>query len=273
MKCQLQVILLLAATASACADAPASDRALVLAATTTIEDSGLLDTLVAAYGRQQARIRVVPVTAGSGAVLEMGRRGDVDVMLTHDPGGEERFVSEGYGVERNEFMHNGFIIAGPAADPAGIRGMAGAVAALARIAVVGAPFVSRGDDSGTHRKERRLWARAGLDPWTEAGDWYVEAGVGMGEALRLADERDAYILSEPATYRALRHVLELEALVAGDPVLVNRYGVVIPVEARNAAAARKFKRWLLGPEGARVIDAFRIDAGTPPFHSGPAPGG
>lgn len=267
-----RLLILLPAGLAACTAAPSYEDVLVLAATTTIEDSGLLDTLVAAYGEAHPEVRVVPVTAGSGAVLAMGRRGDVDVCLTHDPAGEQRLLEDGAAVSRREFMHNAFRIVGPAADPAGVRGMTDAVAAFGRIAAAGAAFVSRGDASGTRKKELRLWSEAGLSPDPAADPWYIEAGVGMGEALLLANERNAYILTEPATFLALAHLLELEPLVAGDPRLLNRYGATLPTGARDTAVARGFVDWLTGPRGQAVIGGFGVAAyGAPPFLPGPAP--
>lgn len=259
-------------TLAACTAAPSHEDVLVLAATTTIEDSGLLDTLVAAYGEAHPEVRLVPVTAGSGAVLAMARRGDVDVCLSHDPAGEERLVREGAAVARREFMHNAFRVVGPAPDPAALRGMTDAVAAFRRIAAAGAPFVSRGDASGTRKKELQLWSEAGLSPDPSVDRWYIEAGVGMGEALLLANERHAYILTEPATFLALRHLLELEPLVTGDPRLLNRYGATLPAGARDRDVARRFVDWLTGPEGQAVIAGFGVAAyGAPPFLPGPAP--
>src|SRR5690606_10422062 len=190
--------LLAAALAGAClagcGAAPGGRPDVMLAATTTLEDSGLLAVLLDAFERAHEGMRVRALTGGTGQVLELGRRGDVDVILSHDAAAESAFVAAGAGAERRPLMYNDFLIVGPAVDPAGVRGLGDAEEALRRIAAARAPFISRGDDSGTHRKERQLWALAGLAPG--AGEaWYSEAGLGMGDALRVASERRAYILT------------------------------------------------------------------------------
>ncbi|MEJ2184320.1 MAG: substrate-binding domain-containing protein [Gemmatimonadota bacterium] len=248
-------------------------KTLVLGATTTVEDSGLLDTLVTSFSQAHPDIRVTPITSGSDAILAMGRRGDLDVMITHDPVGEARFMEEDMGVLHEPVMHNDFLIAGPPDDPAGIRGMHDAVAALTRIAEHHAPFVSRGDSSGTNRKELQLWHEAGLSPAPGRDRWYIVAGVGMGAALTLASERQAYILTEPATFYTVRHALSLVPLVQGDPRLLNTYSVTIPANSRDASAARVFARWITGPQGRALIGRFgEKRLGTAPFKPGPAPG-
>ncbi len=248
-------------------------KTLVLGATTTIEDSGLLDTLVTAFSQAHPDIRVTPVTSGSDAILTMGRRGDLDVMLTHDPVGEAKFMEEDMGVLHEPVMHNDFLIAGPPADPAGIRGMHSAVAALTRIAERQEPFVSRGDSSGTNRKELSLWREAGLSPSPGRDKWYIVAGVGMGAALTLASERQAYILTEPATFYTVRHALTLVPLVQGDPGLLNTYSVTIPANSKDESAARLFAAWITGPQGRALIGHFgERRLGTAPFKPGPAPG-
>jgi len=243
---------------------------LMIAATTTIEDSGLLAVLLDAFGRVQPGVRVRAVTGGTGEVLELGRRGDVDVILSHDAAAESAFVAAGWGTERRALMYNDFLIAGPPADPAGIRGLADAAEALRRIAAAGSVFISRGDDSGTHRKERQLWAAAGGAP-SRGAAWYREAGGGMGDALRIASERRAYILTDRATFVVQREGLDLVPLVAGDPRLANVYGVVL-VAGRDAPPARAFNTWITSAEGRAVIAEFgRERYAQPLFHPG-APG-
>lgn len=250
-----------------------ANKTLVLGATTTIEDSGLLDTLVTTFSKAYPDIRVTPITSGSDAVLTMGRRGDLDVMLTHDPAGEAKFMEEGMGVLHEPVMHNHFLIAGPPADPAGIRGMHDAVGAMIRIAERHEPFVSRGDSSGTNRKELSLWRDAGLSPSPAKDSWYIVAGVGMGAALTLANERQAYILTEPATFYAVRHSLSLVPLVEGDARLLNTYSVTIPANSKDPSAARLFASWITGPQGRALIGHFgEMRYGTAPFTPGPAPG-
>lgn len=248
-------------------------KTLVLGATTTIQDSGLLDTLVTAFSEAYPDIRVTPITSGSDAVLTMGRRGDLDVMMTHDPVGEAKFMEEQMGILHEPVMHNDFLIAGPAADPAGIRGMHDAVEAMKRIAKDQEPFVSRGDSSGTNRKELSLWHDAGLSPTPKKDPWYIVAGVGMGAALTLASERQAYILTEPATFYTVRHALQLVPLVQGDPRLLNTYSVTIPANSKDQSAARLFAAWITGPKGRALIGHYgEKRLGMAPFKPGPAPG-
>lgn len=231
-------------------------RTVVLAATTTIEDSGLLGDLVRAFERANPQFRLRPVVAGTGEVLEMGRRKDVDVILSHDPAAESAFVAHGNGVDRREVMYNDFLIAGPPSDPAGIRGVRDAAEAFRRIARAGAPFISRGDDSGTNRKELKVWSKAGITP---EGAWYVVAGLGMAEALRVADQRNAYILTDRGTFTTLRSTLRLVPLSEGDPMLLNRYGVTRVAGARDTAGAAAFARWITSPAGQRTIARFGRD--------------
>jgi tungstate transport system substrate-binding protein len=249
-------------------------KTLVLGATTTVEDSGLLDSLVTAFDAEHPGIRVTPITSGSDAVLAMGQRGDLDVMLTHDPVREAQFMEQDMGVLHEPVMHNYFLIAGPPSDPAGIRGMHNAVTAMLRIADRHQPFVSRGDSSGTNREELRLWTDAGLSPSPDRDKWYIDAGVGMGAALQLASERNAYILTEPATFYTVRHAITLVPLVQGDPHLLNVYSVTIPANSKNIKTARVFARWITGPRGRALIGSFGTKRlGTAPFKPGPASSG
>lgn len=250
-----------------CGAASGGPPDVTLAATTTIEDSGLLAELLHAFEREHPGLRVRALTGGTGQVLELGRRGDVDVILSHDPAAESAFVAAGSGAERRPLMYNDFLIAGPPADPAGIHGLADAAAALRRIAAARAPFISRADDSGTHRKERQLWAAAGLEPGRDE-PWYSEAGLGMGDALRVASERRAYILTDRATYLVMAQGLELVPLVEGDPRLANIYGA-IRVRGRDAPAVRAFVAWITSEGGHAVIGSFgREQFGQPLFLPG-----
>src|SRR3990172_8533649 len=193
---------------------------LILATGTTLQDSGLLDALVPAF-EEESGYKVRAIAVGTGLALEMGRQGNADVLLVHAPEAEETFVAEGYGVNRRLVMHNDFVIVGPADDPAGVRG---APAALRAIARAEASFVSRGDDSGTHMLELSLWEELGSDPAGES--WYEESGQGMGATLQIADQRDAYTISDRATYTVLRETLDLVVLYEGDPRLLNVYHVI-----------------------------------------------
>ena len=229
---------------------------IILATTTSVEDSGLLDTLAAAFSAAHPHYVLAPVAAGTGMVLEIGRRRDADVLLSHDSIAEEKLVADGFGYARIPIMYNDFVIAGPASDPAGARGR-DAVAALRAIEQQEAAFVSRADDSGTHRRELALWALSGLHP---AGPWYIEAGVGMGDALLLAGQKQAYVLADRGTFLKFRERIDLQVLVAGDARLLNNYGVIVIKGARNEAGGRAFAEWLVGAEARRIIASFGHDA-------------
>ena len=206
----------------------------ILATTTSTRDAGLLDSLLPVFERQSGyRVKVIAV--GSGQALAMGRRGDADVVLSHAPEAERLLVDSGFFVRRRLVMHNEFLVVGPATDSAGVRGMSDAVAAFRRIAERHAPFVSRGDQSGTHQRELQLWKRAGVaQPDPGGGAWYVESGQGMGATLQLADEKRAYTLTDRATYLAWRDKLQLVPLVEGDSLLYNVYHV-LELNPHNAA--------------------------------------
>ncbi len=233
---------------------------LLLASTTSTRDSGLLEKLTDAFERTTG-IEVRVLAVGTGRALEHGRRGDVDALLVHDPAAEADFVEQGYGLFRRPVMYNDFVLLGPAHDPAGVRGLADAPAALRRIAMAKARFASRGDDSGTHKAELRLWAEAGFDPAPHSGSWYLESGSGMGATLNLAQELDAYLLADRGTWLAHARRGRLAVLVEGDPRLKNPYGVLVVNPALHphvkADAARRFADWLTSGAGGRVINAFR----------------
>src|SRR3989449_3040681 len=204
--------------------ATAQSREVLLATTTSTRDAGLLDTLLPIFERQTGyRVKVIAI--GSGQALELGRRGDADVVLAHAPDAERLLVDSGYFVSRRLVMHNDFLIVGPAADPAHLGGMTDALAALRRLAEGRAPFVSRGDQSGTHKLEQKLWRLAGIRP-PGAGGWYIEAGHGMGETLQKAGEKRAYTITDRATHLAWRAKGQAAAPVEGDPLLYQRYHVL-----------------------------------------------
>lgn len=244
----------LCATLAACG-AHSHPEPLVLASTTSTEDSGLFDVLIPAFQASNPAYQVRVVAVGTGQALELGRRKDADVLLVHAPPAESAFVANRYGIERRRVMYNDFVIVGPASDPAGVAGMTDAAAALAAIAEARAPFVSRGDDSGTHRKERSLWDDAGVTP---SGDWYREAGQGMGAVLRMVGEMGAYTLTDRGTYLNFAEELGLTVLVEGDPRLRNQYGVITVAGAMNPEGARAFADWVTGPEGQRVIGEYGV---------------
>lgn len=226
---------------------------LVLATTHTLEDSGVLEAITEAFRAAHPDHPLQVVVSGSGEALQFARRGDADVVLTHAPEAEQRMVRSGWLVDLRPVMHNDFVLLGPADDPAGVREATDAVGAFRLLRDARATFVSRGDDSGTHQKEQALWQRLGTLP-----QWpgYVEAGVGMADALRLAAARGSYILSDRATWLTLREQLRLELLLDGDSVLVNRYSVARSWRPRNAEGARAFVEWITGADAQRLIAGY-----------------
>lgn len=237
---------------------PLAAAELKLAATHTLEDSGLLKALIPAF-EAASGVKVRLAIGGTGQVIRLAANGDVDAVLSHVKAQEEKLVSSGAGLKRYAVAFNDFFIAGPPQDPARIRGIQDAVEAMRKIHDAKVRFVSRGDESGTHVKERELWRAAGMEPrWTG----YLSAGAGMGSVLMMAGEMQAYTLSDRATFAALRARSGLEILSAGDPRLYNEYGAVAVNPARfpeiNAAAAAKFVAWLTSAEAQRLIAGFRI---------------
>ena len=246
------------------AKAEAEDAFITLASTTSTENSGLLGAILPLF-RAKSGIDVRVVAVGTGAALRLARGGDADVLLVHDRASEDAFVAEGFGVERYDVMYNDFVVVGPVSDPAGVRdGAGGDVSkALSLIAASRSPFVSRGDDSGTHKAELRLWKRAGLDPVAEQGGWYREIGAGMGATLNTANGMGAYTLADRGTWIAFRNRSELAVVLEGDPPLFNPYGVIVVNPAKHAhvkaAEGQAFIDWLVGPEGQKAIADFEID--------------
>ncbi len=246
-------------------EATADDASsITLASTTSTENSGLLGDLLPRF-TEKTGIDVRVVAVGTGAALRLARSGDADVLLVHDRVSEEAFVAEGYGVERVEVMYNDFVLVGPKDDPAKIveEGEGQVTVALRRIHEAGVPFVSRGDDSGTHKAERRLWAQAGLDPSAAKQAWYRETGSGMGAALNTANAMGAYTLSDRGTWISFRNRSDLKIVLEGDPPLFNPYGVILVNAERHphvkAAAGQALIDWLVSEEGQRAIGAFRVD--------------
>ena len=240
---------------------------LILATTTSTDDSGLLDVLVPAF-EEATGYHVKIIAVGSGRAMAMGRQGDADVLLVHVPKVEEAFVADGYGVNRQLVMHNDFVILGPADDPAGVRKASSALRALVAIVVTGASFMSRGDDSGTHQLELSLWEELTFDPTVEG--WYGEAGSGMAATLQVTNQRNAYTISDRATYLTLLDVLDLEVLHEGDPRLLNIYHVmqVNPerFDAVNASGAEAFVAFLVSEEAQALIAGFGVERfGAPLF--------
>jgi tungstate transport system substrate-binding protein len=251
----------LVALALLCAIAPlaAAQSSIVVASTTSTEQSGLFGHLLPQFQRATG-IAVRVVALGTGQALDIGRRGDADVVFVHDTAAEERFVAEGFGLRRQPVMYNDFVLVGPRSDPAGVRG-ADIVAALAAIAAGNADFVSRGDRSGTHAAELRYWKAAGFDGG--AGTGYRECGCGMGPALNMAASLGAYVLADRGTWLAFRNRGELEVLVEGDQRLFNQYGVMVVNPERHphvkAAEAQRFVDWLVSDAGQAAIASYAID--------------
>ena len=239
--------------------APAGSLDLILATTTSTQDSGLLDVLVPAFEKASG-YTVKTVAVGSGAALKLGEEGNADVLLVHSPAAEKAFMDAGHGVDRQLVMHNTFLIVGPAADPAGIAGMTSPTEAFKKIAAAKATFVSRGDGSGTEAKELGFWKAVGITP---AAPWYIQSGQGMAATLQIASEKAAYTLTDIATWAATRSQLALGDLVHGDPSLLNIYHVIGVNPASwpkvNAAGATAFAAYLLSAEGQALIGSFGVD--------------
>ncbi len=238
----------------------ASAKVLILATTTSTEDSGLLDVLLPDF-ESEFGVEVDVIAVGTGQALQLGQDGNADVLLVHARAREDEFMAAGHGVRRDDVMYNDFVILGPASDPAGIRGMEDAAAAFQQIAESEATFISRGDESGTHSKELSVWKAAGVEP---AGGWYVSSGQGMGEVLTMSNEQQAYTLSDRATYLARTQAgLELEVLVEGDPVLFNPYGVIVVNPEKNPAInadlAAQFADWIISVPVQEKIAQFGLE--------------
>ena len=251
----------------------AADGFIILQSTTSTQNSGLYDYLLPIFsGRTGIEVRVVAV--GTGQALRNARNGDGDVLLVHAKTAEEAFVADGHGVERFDVMYNDFVLVGPAADLAGLRDSASATAALGKIASHKMPFVSRGDDSGTHKKELSLWAQIGLDVSAASGSWYRETGSGMGATLNVAVGMGAYALTDRGTWIGFKNKAGFEILFDGDPALFNQYGVILTNPTKHpqikARLGQRFIDWVLGPEGQQAIAAYRI-AGQTLFHPNAAP--
>ncbi len=234
---------------------------IVMASTTSTEQSGLFAYLLPRLAADTG-VEVRVVALGTGQALDLARRGDADILLVHDPKAEERFVAAGYGVSRREVMYNDFIIVGPKGDPAGIAGMKSTTAALARLAVAKASFVSRGDKSGTHGAEVRLWQAAGVKPPASGTGWYEESGSGMGPTLNIASAKNAYTLSDRATWLNFRNRGDLTILAQGDPVLFNQYAVILTNPLKHPhvkqAASRKVADWLVSDAGQKTIADYQL---------------
>jgi len=243
--------------------------AVVLASTTSVQDSGLLDRILPAFA-QATGIEVRVIAQGTGQALETARRGDADIVLVHDPEAEAKFIGEGFGIDRRQIAWNDFVIVGPRADPARVNAGHDAVAALTAIAAAKAPFVSRGDKSGTNALELRLWKASGIDPAKEGGgSWYRDIGGGMGQALNTASAMAAYTVSDRGTWLSFANKGPLIVSVEGDPKLINRYDVIQLNPQKHGKDklddARLLADWLVSAEGQRAIGAYQLH-GQQLFH-------
>jgi len=265
----LALALLAALHGARAADA---DQFITLASTTSTQASGFFDYFLPKF-REKTGIEVRVIAVGTGQALKLGENGDADVLLVHDKAGETKFVKQGYGIDRREVMYNDFVIVGPRPDPARIAGSADAVAALGRIASAKSTFVSRADDSGTHRAELRLWDEARVNVRAASGTWYKELGAGMGATLNTAAGLGAYTLTDRATWLSFRNRADLVLHAQGDKRLFNQYAAILVNPARHKhvkeAAARAFMDYLVSAEGQQAIGAYAIGGETLFFPNAP----
>jgi tungstate transport system substrate-binding protein len=252
----------------------AADQFITVASTTSTEQSGLFAHLLPEFSKSTG-IEVRVVALGTGQALDMGRRGDADVVFVHDREAEEKFVADGYGVRRFDVMYNDFVLAGPRSDPARVKGSTDIAAAFRDIARKRATFVSRADRSGTHAAELRVWKAADIDIAVAKGPWYKETGSGMGPALNTASSMNGYILADRGTWLSFKNRQDLAVLVEGDKRLFNQYGVLLvnPVRAPTVkvGAGQKFIDWLISPAGQNAIASFKIDGQQLFYPSATAP--
>ena len=249
-------------TLASLAPASAQDRSIVAASTTSTQDSGLFGYLLPIF-KAKTGIEVKVIAQGTGQALDTARRGDADVVFVHAKSQEEKFIAEGFGVKRFDVMYNDFVLIGPRSDPAGIKGTKDIVAGLKAIEAKSAPFVSRGDKSGTHSAELALWKQAGIDIAATKGPWYREIGQGMGPALNTAGAMNGYVLSDRGTWISFKNRGELEITVEGDKRLFNQYGVMLVNPEKYPSVKKEFGQafvdWLVSPEGQAAIASYKID--------------
>lgn len=236
-----------------------------LATTTSTDNSGLLAVLNPPFEKKH-NVAVDVIAVGSGKALRLGRNGDVDLVFVHAPSAEKRFVEQGYGIEREPVMHNDFVLLGPPSDPAGVRRAGDLSEAMRRIAGSASGFISRGDDSGTYKKEKQLWAQAAIEP---GGDWYLAAGQGMGAVLKITADKRAYTLADKGTYLAYRDNITLDIVFAGAPELCNPYHIILVNPDRhphvNHKLAKKYSVFIRSEAGQAIVNGFRL-AGERLFH-------
>jgi tungstate transport system substrate-binding protein len=260
-------LLALGMTNAFAAKAAPKQKNIILATTTSTQDSGLLDVLIPMFEKKTGYF-VKTIAVGSGQAMAMGQKGEADVMLVHSPDAEKKFIDEGYGINRRLIMHNDFIIVGPGTDPAKIKGVKSSAEALKMIAQASVLFLSRGDNSGTHAKEKTLWKKAEITP--QGQKWYQETGLGMGQTLNVAAEKKGYTLTDRGTYLALKKNLGLDILVEGDAALLNIYHVIEVNSAKwpkvNAAGAKVFADFMVSKKTQDIIKTFGVDKyGSPLF--------
>jgi len=240
--------------------AAAAQKNLILATTTSTQDSGLLDVLIPLFEKKTGYF-VKTISVGSGQAMAMGQKGEADVLLVHSPDAEKKFMAAGFGVDRLLVMHNDFIVLGSTADPAGIKSSKTTPEAFRKIAESGSLFLSRGDNSGTHAKEKGIWKAAGINPVGQK--WYQETGLGMGQTLNVANEKDGYLLADRGTYLSQRKNLKLTILMEGDPILLNIYHVIGVNPAKwpkvNAAGAKAFSDFMVSAEVQGIIKTFGVE--------------
>jgi tungstate transport system substrate-binding protein len=254
----------------------AQETSIVVASTTSTQDSGLFDHILPLF-KAKTGIDVKVISQGTGQALDTGRRGDADVVFVHARPQEEKFVAEGFGVKRNPVMYNDFILVGPNSDPAGVKGSKDIVAALTAIKNKAAPFVSRGDKSGTHAAELALWKTAGIDiAGADKGPWYREIGQGMGAALNTASAMNGYVLADRGTWLSFKNRGELAIVVEGDKKLFNQYGVMLVNPDKHAHVKKDmgqaFIDWLVSPEGQKAIAEYKINGQQLFFPNADVPG-
>jgi len=245
----------------------AQEKTVILATTTSTQDSGLLDVLLPIFEKKTGYF-VKTIAVGSGQAMAMGEKGEADVLLVHSPDAEKKFIAEGYGINRRLVMHNDFIIVGPPEDPAKIKGMKSSLEAFKKIASTKALFISRGDNSGTHSQEKKIWKASGINP--EKEKWYQQTGLGMGQTLGVAAEKKSYTLADRGTYLAMKKSFNLDILVEGDAILLNIYHVIEVNPAKwpkvNRAGAKAFADFMVSKETQGIIRTFGVDKfGSPLF--------
>jgi tungstate transport system substrate-binding protein len=257
------------------APADAQDKSIIVASTTSTQDSGLFGHILPLF-KAKTGIDLKVVAQGTGQALDTGRRGDADVLFVHAKAPEEKFVADGFGVKRYPVMYNDFVLIGPKSDPAGIKGMSDVAKTLQAIKAKEAPFISRGDRSGTHIAELDLWKAAGIDIGKEKGPWYKEIGQGMGAALNTASAANAYVLADRGTWLSFKNRGDLDILVAGDKRLFNQYGVILVNPEKHPHVKKDFGQafinWLISPEGQKAIADYKINGQELFFPNANAPG-